>query len=195
MICAIYARVSTRDKQESENQLIQLREFCAKQEWAVYREYVDRVSGGTADRDAFQRLFLDASQRRFDAVLVWSLDRFSRQGTLPTLTLLNQLAAYGVGFRSFTEPFLDSCGVFRDVVLSLLATLAKQEKIRIRERVCAGLRVARERGVKLGRPSRPSIEIDLAAVRERIGAGQSLRAIALDLGCSAATLSIRLRAA
>lgn len=192
MICAIYARVSTRDKQETENQLLQLREFCAKQGWAIYREYVERVSGGTAERDAYQELFRDASQRRFDAVLVWALDRFSRQGTLPTLTSLNLLSSYGVGFRSFTEPFLDSCGVFRDVILSLLATLAKQEKIRIRERVCAGLRVARERGAKLGRPT---VSIDLDAARQRIASGLSLRAVARELGVSAALLCKRLQTA
>ncbi len=189
MNCAIYCRVSTRDKQETENQLRELREFCAKSGWTIYREYVDRASGGTSDRDAFKQLYLDASQRRFSAVLVWSLDRFSRQGTLPTLTLLNQLAEYGIGFRSFSEPFLDSCGVFRDVVLSLLATLARQEKIRIRERVCAGLRTARDRGVKLGRPA---ISLDMDAARQRIASGESLRSVARDLGCSAALLCKRL---
>src|SRR5215467_13267781 len=81
---ALYARVSTRDKQETENQLMQLREFAAKQGWKTL-EYIDRVTGKHSDRERFQQLFQDASQRKFDVVLFWSLDRFSREGVRETL--------------------------------------------------------------------------------------------------------------
>ena len=102
--------------------------------------------GKHSDREQFQRLFTDASQRKFDLVLFWSLDRFSREGVLETLNHLQRLAAYGVGYRSFTEQYLDSCGIFKDAVLSILATIAKQERIRLSERTIAGLEKARRAG-------------------------------------------------
>ena len=107
---ALYARVSTRDKnQDTENQLRQLREFCRTQGWEVTHEYVDFASGKSAEgRAQFQRLFTDASQRRFDVVLFWALDRFSREGVAETLNYLQRLSSYGVGYRSFTEQYLDS---------------------------------------------------------------------------------------
>ena len=99
---AIYARVSTKDKgQEVENQLRQLREFSSSQGWLVYREFVDHETGSTDDRTAFQTMFKDASQRKFDVVLFWALDRLSREGVLETLQHLNRLTSYGVGYRSF----------------------------------------------------------------------------------------------
>jgi len=83
MRAALYARVSTRDKgQDTENQLSQLREFAHSQGWTITGEYTDRVTGKHSDREQFQKLFQDASQRKFDTVLFWSLDRFSVRGFL-----------------------------------------------------------------------------------------------------------------
>jgi DNA invertase Pin-like site-specific DNA recombinase len=76
-------------------------------------------------------MFEAASHREFDAVVFWSLDRFSREGTLPTLQYLQRLDSYGVAYRSYTECWLDSLGPFKDVVLALLATLTKQERVRL----------------------------------------------------------------
>jgi DNA invertase Pin-like site-specific DNA recombinase len=150
---AIYARVSTKDKgQDPENQLQQLREFAATQGWSVVCEYVDHVSGKHSDRAQFKKLFHDASRRQFDLVLFWSLDRFSREGALATLKHLEQLAEYGVGYRSFTEQYLDSCGIFKDAVLSIIATVAKQERVRLSDRTKAGLARARKEGRVGGRP-------------------------------------------
>ena len=151
MKVAIYARVST-DKQDNENQLVQLREFAAKQGWTVFGEYVDRESGAKSDRVEFQRMFADASKRKFDLVLFWALDRLSREGVLQTLQHLNRLENHGVGFRSFTEQYFDSCGIFREAVISIMATLAKQERVRRSERTKAGLAIARAKGRRLGRP-------------------------------------------
>src|SRR5947208_12125755 len=97
-------------------------------------------------------MFEDASRRKFDVLLFWSLDRFSREGVLETLQHLQRLTSYGVGWKSFTEQYLDSCGVFRDAVLSILATIAKQERIRLSERTVAGLERARKAGRIGGRP-------------------------------------------
>jgi DNA invertase Pin-like site-specific DNA recombinase len=81
MRTALYARVSMKDKrQDTENQLSQLRQFCESQGWAITHEYVDRASGKRSDREQFLKMFEDASQRKFDVVLFWSLDRFSREG-------------------------------------------------------------------------------------------------------------------
>jgi len=65
---------------------------------------------------------------------------------------LNRLSSYGVGFRSFTEPYLDSCGIFKDAVIAILGTIAKQERVRISERVRAGLDRAKSQGTKSGKP-------------------------------------------
>src|SRR2546429_244115 len=107
MRVAIYARVST-DKQDNENQLLQLRDFAAQQGWQVVREYVDYETGSKSERAEFKRMFEDASRRRFDLLLFWALDRLSREGVLETLQHLNRLTSYGVGYRSFTEQYFDS---------------------------------------------------------------------------------------
>jgi DNA invertase Pin-like site-specific DNA recombinase len=178
---AVYARVSTRDRQETENQLVQLREFAAKSGWNVYREYVDRETGATSDREQFQQMFSDASRRKFDLLRFWSLDRLSREGALETLQHLNRLTACGVGYKSFTEQYLDSCGVFRDAVIGILAVIAKQERVRLSERTRAGIAVARSRGAKLGRPR---LKVQAAEIARLRAQGLSLRAIGRELHIS-----------
>jgi DNA invertase Pin-like site-specific DNA recombinase len=184
---AIYSRVSTKDKgQDSENQLCQLRDFCSKQEgWTIAREYVDRVSGKNGDREAFQEMFSAASRREFDVVLFWALDRFSREGVFATLQHLQRLTSYGVGYRSFTEQYLDSCGLFKDAVISILATIAKQERLRLSERTIAGLERAKAKGRIAGRPR---IVCDRNKVKALRRSGQSLGAIAAGLGLTKTTV-------
>jgi DNA invertase Pin-like site-specific DNA recombinase len=165
--CAIYARVSTRDRQETLKQLTQLREFCQRQNWLVVSEYVDHETGSIATRAEFQKMLLHASQRKFDVLLFWALDRLTREGTLATLQYLERLTSYQVGYKSFPEPYLDSCGTFKDVVISLLATMAKQERIRMGERVRAGIAQARRAGKRLGRPPLRILKPkDVAEIRE-----------------------------
>jgi len=181
---AIYARVSTKDKgQDCENQLRELRQFVERHcdEWVFYQEYVDYASGGDADRQMFQQLFADAAQRRFDLVLFWSLDRFSREGVLETLQYLQRLTKNGVDWWSLKEEYLRSVGVFRDAVLSILATIAKQERIRLSERVKAGLERARAEGKSLGRPR---VVVDRQKVLELRHQGLALWQIGDRLGVS-----------
>ncbi len=186
MRTALYARVSTRDKgQDTENQLAQLREFARTQGWTIAAEYTDRVTGKHSDREQFQKLFQDASQRKFDTVLFWSLDRFSREGVLETLNHLQRLSSYGVGYRSFTEQYLDSCGIFKDAVLSILATIAKQERIRLSERTIAGLEKARKHG-RIG--GRPRLVVNRTKVAQMDAEGMTVREIADELGISAASV-------
>jgi DNA invertase Pin-like site-specific DNA recombinase len=186
---ALYARVSTKDgRQDTENQLIALREYCAKQDWAIVEEYVDHETGGTSKRPHFQRMFADARARKFDLVLFWSLDRFSREGVAATLNHLEKLTSYGVAWRSHTEEYLDSCGIFRDAVLAILAVIAKQERVRRSERALAAIARLRRQGEadKLGRPrTEPSKRAWAQKLRVQ---GLSLRAIGAKLGISAATV-------
>jgi DNA invertase Pin-like site-specific DNA recombinase len=185
MRIAIYARVST-DKQDNDNQLIQLREFAAKHGRGIVAEYVDTATGsGKKERTQFDAMMLAGSQKQFDLLLFWKLDRFSREGVRKTLVHLTRLEGWGVNWRSFMEPYFDSCGQFRDVVISIMATLAEQERINISERTKAGLRKAKMQGKKLGAPA---IAVDMATVRARRAAGDSLRAIATDLGVSPSLL-------
>jgi len=187
MQTAIYCRVST-DKQEADNQLQELRAFCKRQKWEISGEYVDVISGGTnkSEREAMNKLFADAAKHKFDLVLFWSLDRFSREGVLPTLNYLNQLESYGVGFKSFTEQYLDSTGIFKDAVISILATVAKQEKIRISERTKAGLETARKKGKQIGRPK---VDVDCEEIQRMRKSGFSLRRIAKELGVGLGTIT------
>ncbi len=90
-------------------------------------------------------MFEDASRKRFDVLLFWALDRLSREGTFKTLQYLNRLDSYGIGYRSFIEPYFDSCGIFKEAVISIIATLAKQEAILKSERTKAGLARAKSR--------------------------------------------------
>jgi len=101
--------------------------------YTIYKEYCDQESGGSAERPQFQQLFTDAYQRRFDVVLFWSLDRFSREGVTETLNHLQRLTAAGAQFNSFTEQYLDSTGVFRDAIIGFLAAVAKQDRVRFSE--------------------------------------------------------------
>lgn len=183
MDIAIYCRVST-DKQDNQNQLGQLRAFAASQGWHVKREYVDVATGKNGDREQFKSLFKAASRREFALVLFWSLDRFSREGVLETLTHLQRLTQYGVGYRSFTEQYLDSCGMFRDAVISILAVVAKQERVRLSERTVAGLQRARAQG-RVG--GRPRVDCDPGEIVRLKWEGMTVSEIALYLKVSKAT--------
>lgn len=193
MRVSLYGRVSTKDKgQDTENQLVQLRQYSAAMGWQIVSEFVDHESGSKSDREQLQEMFKAASQRKFDVLLFWSLDRLSREGVLPTLQYLNRLTGYGIGWRSFTEQYLDSTGMFRDAVISILAVIAKQERNRISERTKAGLERARRQGKQLGRPKN---DLTASEIRELLAAGNDRKQIAQKNNCSLATISRVLKAA
>lgn len=184
MTAALYARVSTRDKgQTIENQLRELRAFAERLGYHIYQEYCDQESGGTAERPHFQRLFLDAHQRRFDVVLFWSLDRFSREGVTETLNHLQRITAAGVQFKSFTEQYLDSTGMFREAIIGFLAAIAKQERVRFSERIKAG----QARSSKA--PGRPALVDEVVVELRRLrGQGLSFKKIQALTGVPVATM-------
>jgi DNA invertase Pin-like site-specific DNA recombinase len=187
MRVAIYARVSTKDKgQDPANQLHQLREF-AERHGRIYNVFTDQESGGKAERTAFQQLLLEAYQQRFDLVVFWRLDRFSREGALATLRYLKELKDHGVNYKSFTEPYLDSLGPFGDVIVSMLATIAAQDLIKISENTKAALAKKKAAGVQLGAPAKSAAVI--AQVRALKASGASNQAIARALAMSPSTVA------
>jgi DNA invertase Pin-like site-specific DNA recombinase len=191
-IC-LYARVSTKDKgQDHENQLEELREFVSRKAgdgWTITQEYVDKASGKTADRPAFRQLFEDASRKKFDLVLFWSLDRFSREGVLETLQHLQRLSSHGVEWFSYREEYLRSIGVFKEAVLAILSAIAKQERIRLSERVHAGLARARKRLNAEGRDlGRPRVIVNHQKVWDLRDQGFSIRKVAAALKLSHGTV-------
>jgi len=187
MRVAIYARVSTKDKgQDTENQLHQLRAF-AEQHGSIYKVYTNQESGGKADRTEFKHLLLEAYQKKFDLVVFWRLDRFSREGALATLRYLKELKDHGVNYKSYTEPYLDSLGPFGDDIVSMLATIAAQDLIKISENTKAALAKKKAAGIVLGAPTK-SVEI-VEQVRRLKGGGASNQAIARALKMSPSTVA------
>jgi DNA invertase Pin-like site-specific DNA recombinase len=151
--------------------------------------YTDYASGKRSDRAAFKRLMLDASKRKFDAVLFWAMDRFSREGIEATLSYIRQLDSYKVGFRSYQEPFFDSAGPFKEFMISAFATFASLERARISERTLAGLAKARLAGRVGGRPKvedDPKIMAKIGKLRHE---GASIRKIATELNLSPTTVA------
>jgi DNA invertase Pin-like site-specific DNA recombinase len=141
MRIAIYARVSTDDKgQDPENQLRQLRQWCADSGHTIAHEYIDHNSGrkGTKGRKQFAQLFEDAHKRKFDCVLFWALDRFTREGMTPTITYLQRLAGYGVAFHSYTEAHLSTDNeLVGNILLAVMSSLAKVESQKIGDALAA----------------------------------------------------------
>jgi len=184
MRVALYGRVSTDDKgQDPENQLTQLRAWCANAGHHIIAEYVDQESGrkGPERRKQFAALFEDASRRKFDCVLFWALDRFSREGMVPTILHLQRLSAYGVAFHSYTEAHLATDNeLVRNILLATLASLAKVEAQKISERTKAGMARAKAKGKRIGRP-----KLNIAVRRqiiERVAAGDTVYRVAKKLG-------------
>jgi DNA invertase Pin-like site-specific DNA recombinase len=190
MRVAISCRVSGKsNRQETENQALALRVWCEREGHEVV-EYIDRQTGTRGDRTAFQRVFADATEHKFDMLLFWALDRFSREGTLQTLQYLQRLDKCGIAWRSHMEPHLDTTGPFKDVVIAILSTLARLEHARIQDR----LRAARERMKKEGRSwGRPKLVFDRAEVHSLRQDGLSIRHIAGKLGISTGTVNNVLR--
>ena len=148
--CAIYVRVST-EKQEALNQLIQLKAYAEKSHYLVVNEYIDIISGKENKRPMFDILFRHAHQKQFDMILFWDISRFSRSGTLYTLQKLKELENLGINWESYQEQYFRSAGAFKDVVLSILSTVAKIEREKISERTKAGLERAKAQGKQIGK--------------------------------------------
>ena len=185
MRVALYGRVSTTDKgQDPEMQLRELREYCERRGWKIAQEYVDAgVSGSKDSRPALNRLMADAHSRKFDTVLVWKIDRWGRS-LKHQVTSLADLDAVGVAFVSLRDN-LDLGTPSGRLMMQLLGAMAEFERALIQERVKAGLRTARAKGKRLGRPRVFVSEDRIQMLR---GLGVSWREIAEELGVGVGTV-------
>jgi len=195
----LYARVSTSDKeQDPMTQLIPLREFTEAQGWQAYQEYIDYVPAtDIVHRTSWRKVLDDASKRRFDLLLVWRMDRAFRS-VLDAATTLERLRTWGVGLRSYAEPWLDTTSPFGEALYYITIAYAQLERGILRERVKAGMERARKQGHRIGRPrvmDRRGFKKSFGAVLARLRDGQvSRRQAAKELGIGYATLTRLLEA-
>jgi DNA invertase Pin-like site-specific DNA recombinase len=163
-------------------QLRELREYAKHRELIIVDEYIDRMTGSKDSRPAINRLMADACQRRFDAVLVWKLDRFGRS-LRHLVNAIAELEALGVAFISFRDN-LDLTTPSGRLMFQIIGAMAEFERALIQERVMAGLRNAKAKGKKLGRP-RAVVNIEeIAELREQ---GLSWARITHQTGASKGT--------
>jgi len=181
---AIYARVSTfGNGQSPEMQLRELREYVERRGWILAGEYVDEgISGAKDSRPQLNRLMDDAHKRKFDCVLVWKFDRFARSVS-HLLRALETFKAQGIEFVSFSEQ-MDTRTPTGRMIFTVLGAVAELERSLIAERVRAGVRNARAKGKRLGRPT---VKVDAGKVRELRESGKSFEEIGTALGVSAAS--------
>ena len=183
MKAALYGRVSTTNGQDPEMQLRELREYCERRGWEISREYVDAgISGAKEKRPQLDRLLAEAHKRHFDAVVVWRFDRFARSVS-HLLRALETFRSSGIEFVSLSEQ-VDTSTPTGKMVFTVLGAVAELERSLIAERVRAGLRNARAKGRKLGRPRKP---LDCAKLTRLRAQGASWRAVGAALGVAPAT--------
>jgi DNA invertase Pin-like site-specific DNA recombinase len=183
MRVGLYARVSTMHNQNPEVQLAELREHAARRGWQIIAEFVDEgVSGSRERRPQLDRLMADAHRRKFDAVLVWKIDRFGRS-LKHLVNALADLDSLGVAFVSLRDN-LDLSTPSGRLMFQVIGAMAEFEKALIQDRVRAGLRNAVARGVRLGRPR---TSVDAAQIASLRASGASWREISQQLGVGVGT--------
>jgi DNA invertase Pin-like site-specific DNA recombinase len=182
---ALYARVSTlHGQQDPEMQLSELREYATRRGLSIHEEYVDQgVSGSKESRPALNRLMSDAQRCRFDAVLVWKIDRFGRS-LKHLVNSLADLSAYGIAFISLRDN-LDLSTPSGRLMFQIIGAMAEFERALIQERVRAGLRNAKAKGKRIGRPRQ---RVDSSKVLALRADGCSWREISNRLGLGLGTV-------
>jgi DNA invertase Pin-like site-specific DNA recombinase len=181
---AIYARVSTTNHgQDAGMQTREMRQFAEARGWKLADEYVDSgVSGSKDSRPELNRLMADAKRRKFDVVLVWKLDRFGRS----LRHLVNALAEFeslGIAFVSLSDN-LDLSTASGRLMFNIIGAMAEFERELIRERVKAGMKNAKAKGARIGRPR---VAVDAARIAVLRASGLSWRTIERELGISVRT--------
>jgi len=184
MNAAIYARVSTlHNGQSPEMQLNELKEYCLRRGWAVVNEFVDEgISGSKDSRPELNKLMADGHKRKFDVVVVWKFDRFARSVS-HLLRALETFNSLGIGFVSLSEQ-IDTSTPMGKMIFTVLGSVAELERSLIAERVRAGLRNAKAKGQRLGRPT---IQVDTALIHSLRAKGRSYKMIGAELGISTGT--------
>lgn len=175
---ALYARVSTANNQDPEMQLSELREYAGRRCWQVVDEYGDQgVSGSKESRPALNRLMADACRRRFDAILVWKIDRFGRS-LKHLVNALAELAALGIAFVSLRDN-LDLSTPSGRLMFQIIGATAEFERALIQERVRAGIRNAKAKGIRIGRPR---VFVDAFQIASLRAQGRSWAEIVAETG-------------
>jgi DNA invertase Pin-like site-specific DNA recombinase len=165
-------------------QLREMREYTQRREWVIASEYIDAgVSGAKDSRPELNRLMTDAKRRHFDAVLVWKLDRFGRS-LKHLVNALAEFEALGIAFVSLKDN-LDLSTPSGRLMFQIIGAMAEFERSLIQERVRSGLKNARAKGKRLGRPT---VQIDSAEIAHLRNEGLSMAAIAQQLGVSVGTV-------
>jgi DNA invertase Pin-like site-specific DNA recombinase len=165
----------------------ELQEYCERRGWQVIGEYVDLgISGAKEKRPELDRLMADAHRRHFDAVVVWKFDRFARSVS-HLLRALETFKALGVEFVSLSEQ-VDTSTPMGKMIFTVLGAVAELERSLIAERVRAGLRNAKAKGKRLGRPR---VEVDHAQIVSLRSEGRSWAAIAAEIGVGEGTVRRR----
>lgn len=181
---ALYVRVSTNHQTVS-NQKIELERFVDTQKWTIVATYDDTgFSGSFSERPALKEMLRDAAKAKFEAVIVWKIDRLARSVS-DLLNILQQLRSHGVDFVSTTQA-IDTSTSYGKMVLTFLGAIAEFERETIIERVKSGLQRAKAEGIKLGRP-RVAIDIK-SAIRLRDQEGLGYKQIAKALGIPRTTI-------
>ncbi len=182
---AVYARVSTLE-QSTENQLEDLRSYVQQRGWEIWQEYIDAGISGTKDsRPAINKLMNNARKRKFDTVLVWRFDRFARS-TKHLVLALEEFKSLGIQFVSYQEN-VDTGSPLGNAIFTIIGAMAQLERDIIAERVKAGLRRAKNRGKRLGRPK--GTAQDVKRIIRLKNEGLSLRQIARRLRISKSTVA------
>jgi DNA invertase Pin-like site-specific DNA recombinase len=186
---AIYARVSTTANQSVEMQLRDLRELAARRGLEIVEEYCDEgVSGSKDSRPGLNRLLADAEAGKFSVVLVWKLDRLGRS-LIHLVRLMENFQRLGIELVSFSEG-LDFTTTTGKLLYQIISAFAEFERDCIRERVRAGMRNAKAKGKRIGRPPRTWLSEetrkDIALAYQRHEG--SLRQLATRYGTSAGTV-------
>ncbi len=176
-IC-LYARVSleetdkeSRRFQDPENQLRPLKDFCKAMNYEIVEIYIDKMSGANPARPAFRKMMQDAMLRRFSGIVVWKLDRFSREGIIPTMAYIQKLKDRGIWLKSMTESWLDTGqeGI-TEIVLAIMAWASAEERKKISERTKAGIAKKRADGTwRGGRPKKGAQNPTRGATRSQQG--------------------------
>ncbi len=182
---ALYARVSTlAHGQDPEMQLAELREYAARRGWVISSEYVDEgISGTVESRPQLNRLMIDAHRRNFDAVLVWKIDRFGRS-LKHLVNALADLSAYSVAFVSLRDN-IDLSTASGRLMFQIIGAMAEFERSLIQERVKAGLRNARNKGKRLGRPL---AVVNISEIDRLRASGLGWRTVAKKMGLGVGTV-------
>ena len=185
VVAAVYARVSTVDHgQDPSMQTRELSEYCQRQGWQVFDLYVDNgVSGKKDSRPQLNRMMQDAHNRRFDVVVVWRFDRFARSVS-HLLRALETFNALGIDFVSLCEQINTNTPTGK-LIFTILGAVSEGERNLIADRVRAGLRNARAKGKRLGRPTKP---VDVGEINSLRAAGHSWRTIAGMMKVSVGTV-------